>query len=68
MTTSTQLSDRRIAELKQWLARVDPELLEAAKDVDRSLLRWMLSLSPLQRLDAASKAARGLAGFRHVSS
>lgn len=58
----------RIDEIKKWLARVDPDVLAAAAEVDRGLLRWMLSLSPLQRIEAASRAARGLAGFTHASS
>lgn len=68
MITTRQPSELRIAELKAWLSQVDPELLEAAEEVDRSLLQWMLTLSPLQRLEAASKAARGLAGFHHAPS
>ena len=66
--SSKSASATRIDEIKEWLARVDPDVLAAAEEVDRELLRWMLSLSPLQRIEAASRAARGLAGFTHASS
>lgn len=59
---------RRVAELREWLGRVDPELLEAAAEVDRELLQWMLSLTPLQRIAAATQAAIELSDFTHVSS
>ena len=46
---------------------IDRELLQASRDVDRSLLRWYLTLSPMQRLEASSSAAAGLYAFRRVS-
>jgi hypothetical protein len=44
-----------------------PELKQLALEVDRSLLRWSLGLSPLQRLRAASNSLRGLRRFRRVT-
>ena len=41
--------------------RLDPLVVEAVADVDRSLLRWMLSLSYRDRLRAASNAGGALA-------
>ncbi|MCA9550568.1 MAG: hypothetical protein KC933_11070 [Myxococcales bacterium] len=48
------------------LDRVDPELRAAASDVDRTLLAWSMSLSPLERLRASSRAAAALGRFRRV--
>lgn len=47
---------------------LDPTLVAASKEVDRSLLSWSLSLSVRERLRAATKARRALSGFRRVSS
>jgi hypothetical protein len=65
MQPSTAPTRAQIAELRRRLAQEDPLLLEAADEVDRELLRWMLSLTPLQRLDVASKASGALARFHH---
>lgn len=46
--------------------QVDPLLVEAAGEVDRTLLHWMLSLSPRERLDACSRATAALARFQRV--
>lgn len=60
--------DRRDGEpLLEWVKRVDPEVIAAVADVDRTLLRETLALSPLERLRACSRAARGLARFRRVA-
>jgi len=48
------------------LASIDADLLEAVEDVDPTLLAWSLSLSPLERLRAATRAASTLAKFRRV--
>lgn len=48
--------------------QVDADLREASEDVDATLLAWSLSLSPLERLRAASRAASALGKFRHVPS
>ncbi len=54
--------------LRDWLARVDPDLLAAAEEVDVTLLDAALALSPLERLRACTRATRGLASFRRVST
>ncbi len=54
--------------IQDWLARVDPELLVAAEEVDVISLDAALALSPLERLRACTRAARGLASFRRVST
>jgi hypothetical protein len=41
-------------------------ILEAVRDVDQSLLDWMLSLSPRDRLRASSNAATALGKYRLV--
>lgn len=47
-----------------------PEQLmeQAAAEVDRSLLRWALEMSPLERLRACTRAARALARLSRVAS
>jgi hypothetical protein len=45
---------------------IDPLLIEASKDVDRSLLQWSLSLTPRQRLQACTRATRALSKFKRV--
>lgn len=47
--------------------RIDPVLIEASKEVDRSLLQWSLNLTPLQRLEACTRATRALSRFKRVS-
>lgn len=54
-------------ELEQAISAVDPELVEAAREIDRTLLRWSLSLTPLERLRACSRTAATLARLRHAS-
>lgn len=49
-------------------AHLDPKVREAADEVDDSLLDWMLSLSPTERLRAVSKASAALSRFRRASS
>jgi hypothetical protein len=44
-----------------------PELEQLAREVDRTLIQWSLSLSPMERLRAASKSLRGLRRFRRVT-
>jgi len=43
---------RRCADLLRRIEAEQPELLRAADEVDTSLRDWMLSLSPLERLEA----------------
>lgn len=47
---------------------LDPLLIAASVEVDRTLLRWMLTLSPRARLRASTKATQTLARFRRGSS
>ncbi len=54
--------------IRALIAARDPELLDAAAEVDRSLLDWALAQTPRQRLDACSSATRALAGFRRGTS
>jgi hypothetical protein len=46
---------------------LDPLVLEAAKDVDLSLIDWALTMSPRERLRASTNAVRALARFGHAS-
>jgi hypothetical protein len=58
---------RRIHEIERELARTNPALLAAADEVDSTLIDWALGLGPFERLDACSRAARALAGWRRVA-
>ena len=51
--------------LRARIAALDPLLVAAADEVDRTLLEWARSLSPLERLSAASRASEALQRF-HV--
>ena len=50
--------------VRDLVESTDPELIGAADEVDISLLRWALSLSPRERLQASSSALSVLSGFR----
>jgi hypothetical protein len=50
--------------LRDFVESKDPELIGAADEVDISLLRWALSLSPRERLQASSGALSVLSGFQ----
>jgi hypothetical protein len=52
--------------LKAQIARQDPLLVAAMDEVDPTLLAWALSLSPLERLEAATRASRSLSRFHHA--
>lgn len=54
-----------VADLERAFAERDPELLEAVQDLDLSLLRWSLGLTPLERLRACSGTTRTLDRLRH---
>jgi hypothetical protein len=54
--------------LREIIAKTDPDVISAIDEVDMELLRWSLSLSPWQRLGAASTALRTLRRFRRVPS
>jgi len=47
---------------------VDDLVREAAREVDRTLIRWALSLSPLDRLRAAVSSAASLRALRDAKS
>ena len=47
---------------------LDPLVVEAAREVDPTLLEWALSLSPRERLRACSNATIALGKFAHASS
>ena len=62
------MADRgRLAKIEKELAERSPELLAAADEVDTTLIDWALSLTPLDRLRACSRATRALAGWRRVT-
>lgn len=44
----------------------DELLAQAAREVDRTLIRWALSLSPLNRLRAATQSAASLEALRNA--
>ena len=52
------------SESERVLALVDPELLEAADEVDVSLLRWSLGLTPMERLRSCTRTAGTLERLR----
>lgn len=51
-------------EIEAVLAQEDPDLVEAAREIDGSLLAWSLSLDPLERLRVCTCNARGLERLR----
>jgi hypothetical protein len=56
----------QIARLKALVRDLDPDVLAAVDDVDRSLVRASLALSPLERLEASFALLEGLRRFRRV--
>ena len=54
-------------EVERSLAETDPELVEAAREIDRTLLRWSLSLTPMERLHACTQATSTLERLRRAS-
>lgn len=46
----------------------DAALRAAVNEVDRTLIRWMLGLTPLERLAACSNAAQALHRYRRGAS
>ena len=55
---------RTASEIERVLAHTDPELLEAADEIDASLLHWSLGLTPLERLRACTRMAGTLERLR----
>jgi hypothetical protein len=58
-----KLSQEEFLRLRARLAALDPLLVAASDEVDSTLLEWARSLSPLERLSAASRASAALHGF-----
>ncbi|HEY6476696.1 MAG TPA: hypothetical protein VI456_08940 [Polyangia bacterium] len=53
---------------RPWRQSLDPLIVEAAREVDPTLLDWALGLSPRERLRACSNATGALGKFAHVPS
>jgi hypothetical protein len=49
-------------------AKMDDLVQQAAREVDRTLIHWALSLSPLDRLRAAVSSAASLHALRDAKS
>ncbi|MCB9701150.1 MAG: hypothetical protein H6711_04620 [Myxococcales bacterium] len=55
-----------IAVIEARLAALDPDIVQASYEIDLSLLRWSLSLTPLERLRSCTRSARALARLRRA--
>ena len=65
MTSSGPVSpERSVRSVSAQAEVLDPLLVEAAADVDRTLIRWALSLSHRERLRASTKATKALSRIR----
>ena len=53
----------RMAEI---IRAIDPDLVDAAADVDRVTLQWSLSLTPLERLRHSQSMARAIGRLRRA--
>lgn len=53
-----KMGDELVSSVRAYLAEHDPDVLAAVADVDRSLIRSELRLSPLARLVASAQQAR----------
>ena len=49
-------------------SRVEPELIRSEDGVDLTLIRWMLSLTPAQRLDVLQEHVRTILRMRDETS
>jgi hypothetical protein len=69
---SDMTSDRSSTMAREDTARprvdLDPLIVQAAREVDRTLLDWALSLSPRERLRACTNASAALRRFTNASS
>ena len=62
-------TDRTAApEARSEAARLVPEIVDASREVDGSLLRWTLAMSPLERLRNAVTYGRAVARLRGGSA
>lgn len=57
----------RFEAVKARVAATDPTLVEAMHDVDPATLAFAASMSPLERLHAATQNAHNLSRFRRVT-
>jgi hypothetical protein len=62
------MAEREYQRLRDLVETADPLMLEAVGDVDLTLIRWGLSLSPWERLRASSGALGFLSSFRRAPS
>ncbi len=67
MPTMPALPVPTTAEVERLIAERDPELLEASYEIDRTLLRWSLGLTPLERLRACTQATSTLERLRRAA-
>jgi len=58
--------DRNDPAIARLVAELDPEVIAAAEEVDRSLIRELLALSPFERVDRAARAAAMLQRYRRA--
>jgi len=58
--------DRTNPIIARLIADLDPDVIAAAEDVDRSLIREMLALSPFERIDRAARTAAMLRRYHLV--
>jgi hypothetical protein len=61
-------SDCEYERVRRRVEGIDPALVAAVDDIDLGVLAWALSLSPFERLQAASGTLRFLSAFRRVST
>jgi hypothetical protein len=62
------VKEATLAQAIEQVARLDPQLVAAADDVDLGLLRWSLQQTPADRLRSCSRAAMTLADLRRAPS
>jgi len=66
--SSRQRTPAASSKAQLYDAGIEPLVLSAVADVDRSLLRWSLDLPPRERLRACSRAAATFARLRRAAS
>jgi hypothetical protein len=61
------MKDRKDEKLTaDLLSDIDADILEAASEVDRTLITWLLGLPPLARVSWAARIAESTKGFKLV--
>jgi hypothetical protein len=63
MRQPVDISDPQVAQL---IADLDADIVQAAGEVDRTLIEAALALSPLERVDRAARIAAMLRRYRRV--